>query len=220
MNIKQNFTYPLYNIIKIFNISVLFFIVIILLYICSNYIKISEVVAISIAKSNIDINNKKSNCSTDLNNTNARSNVTYTSTMLPPSTLLVYNGNNYSGGLLDSKFREGLTFSQLIIPLEKVKSNLPLKNNIILKKDSCIGFIIKNTPSGIPLPNIGITAYDNNGKAIKVLSTIENSTSDFFNIHLEKGRYILLAVATWLPAKEKITGYTIYNYLINIIDNR
>ena len=78
----------------------------------------------------------------------------------------------YSVDLVDSKFREGLTFSQLQIPLEKVKFNLTLKNNIYLINDSCIGPIIKNIPSDLPLPNIEITAYDCNGKSIKVLSTV------------------------------------------------
>ena len=64
----------------------------------------------------------------------------------------------YSVELVDSKFREGLTFSQLQKPLEKVKFNLTLKNNINLIDDSYIGPIIKNIPSDLPLPNIEITA--------------------------------------------------------------
>lgn len=140
--------------------------------------------------------------------------------VLPPKIVMMYNGKEYDvGNLINSKYREGITLSQLQIPPEKINTLLPNVSTTIVK-GSCLGFVIKNDPLALPPSSISANAYNIQGKAVNVLSTIEHSKSTFFNINLNQGKYILLVVATWLPGSEKVTGYEEYIYLINIVDGK
>jgi hypothetical protein len=135
---------------------------------------------------------------------------------LPPLIIMNYTGNLYCGTLSDYKYRVGMTFTQLQIPNKKVTTDLP-SNLIKIQKGGNVKFIINGFPKLVPPTNLAVGAYSaNNGTAIKLLNST-NSDSTEVKMDLPKGRYILLATATWLPRAEDITGYTIYKFLMNII---
>lgn len=135
---------------------------------------------------------------------------------LPPLIIMNYTGKVYCGSLSDYKYRVGMTFTQLQIPNKKVTTNLPSKL-IKIQNDSKVRFIINGFPKLLPPTNLAVGAYfANNGTAIKLLNST-NSDSTVVKMDLAKGRYILLATATWLPRAEDITGYTIYKFLVDII---
>jgi hypothetical protein len=134
--------------------------------------------------------------------------------ILPPNILMTYSGTEYQGGLISYKYRGGETFSQLGIPPEKVKANLP-SCLITVQKGSTVKFEIIGYPSVLPPSSLSVTAYSNTGKAVEVLTATQFSKSTF-PVNLDKGKYILLAVAVWLPRSEKVAGYVMYNYPIKV----
>ena len=68
-----------------------------------------------------------------------------------------------------------------------------------------------------------MTAYTEKGNPVKVLKVNEDKSKKetSFIIDLNEGKYILMAVATWLSegSKEVITGYVAYSYRVNVTAN-
>jgi hypothetical protein len=151
----------------------------------------------------------------NLNKTN-----TITSNVLPPKIFIVYNGKQHDfGDFFSSKFRAGSSFSQLQIPPERIISSIP-NNSVTVVNGSCLGFVIQNDSLTNAPSSLSVNAYNAQGHALKVLSEVEHSNSNFFNINLNEGKYILLVVATWLPAEQKVTGYVEYNFLIDVRNSK
>lgn len=156
-----------------------------------------------------------SNCANSSSIANSNSNESKVR-VLPPKIVMIYANKQYDGELSDSKYREGQTISELHIPPKNVSANLPSKI-VQVKEGSCIQFVIKGTPKLLPASSLAVTAYySNNGTAAKVLSAV-NSHSSIFKVTLDKGNYIYLAVATWLPGAEHVSGYVIYKFMVNVI---
>jgi hypothetical protein len=150
-----------------------------------------------------------------LNKTN-----TIIANVLPPKIFMIYDGKQYDTGyLFSSKYRAGSSFSQLQIPPERIISNIP-NNSLTVINGSCLGFVIQNDSLTKTPSSLSVNAYSAQGYALKVLSSVEHSKSNFFNVSLDEGKYILLVVATWLPADQKVTGYTDYNFLIDIRNSK
>jgi hypothetical protein len=108
----------------------------------------------------------------------------------------------------------------------------PLPNQIIpLKKNSSVNFIIKgnnNTPTKAQPNTMSVTAYNIKGMAVKLLNTTQQvGAKNMVVVNLDKGQYILLSVATWLPQKggnnnndnneNTIIGFVSYSYRINVV---
>ena len=156
-----------------------------------------------------------SNCTDSSSIANSNSNESKVR-VLPPKIVMIYANKQYDGELSDSKYRERQTISELHIPPKNVSANLPSKI-VQVKEGSCIQFVIKGTPKLLPASSLAVTAYySNNGTAAKVLSAV-NSHSSIFKVTLDKGNYIYLAVATWLPGAEHVSGYVIYKFMVNVI---
>lgn len=156
-----------------------------------------------------------SNCTDSSSIANSNSNESKVR-VLPPKIVMIYANKQYDGELSDSKYREGQTISELHIPPKNVSANLPSKI-VQVKEGSCIQFVIKGTPKLLPASSLAVTAYySNNGTAAKVLSAV-NSHSSIFKVTLDKGNYVNLAVATWLPGAEHVSGYVIYKFMVNVI---
>lgn len=134
---------------------------------------------------------------------------------LPPRIVMVYNGIQHPGVLVSYKYRHGYTFGQLDIPAEKVRALLP-SDVVNIKKGSFVQFFAKGDPAILPPSSLSIDAYTSQGKAAGVLN-ITKSTTSTFALNLNEGKYILLAVATWLPRSEDVTGYTIFSYMVNVV---
>jgi hypothetical protein len=134
---------------------------------------------------------------------------------LPPRIVMVYDGIQHRGVLVSYKYRHGYTFGQLDIPAEKVTALLP-SDMVNIKKGSIVRFFAKREPAILPSNSLSINAYTVQGKAVGVLNTTKAASSTF-SLNLQEGKYILLAVATWLPGSEDVTGYAIFSYMVNVV---
>ena len=134
---------------------------------------------------------------------------------LPPRIVMVYDGIQHRGVLVSYKYRHGYTFGQLDIPAEKVTALLP-SDVVNIKKGSIVRFFAKGEPAILPSSSLSINAYTSQGKAVGVLNTTKAASSTF-PLNLQGGKYILLAVATWLPGSEDVTGYAIFSYMVNVV---
>ena len=135
--------------------------------------------------------------------------------VLPPKFVMIYGGKAYQGKLSEAKFRGGETFSQLHIQPRNLTTNLPSKI-IKVREGSCVQFAIIGTPRLLSPSSLGVTVYDSiNGTAVKVLNVVGSHSA--FRVNLTRGNYILLAVGTWLPRSEHVSGYAIYKLVVDVI---
>jgi|SRR5437588_31576 hypothetical protein len=101
-------------------------------------------------------------------------------------------------------------------PPKNVTATLPFEM-VQIERISCVQFVIEGTLGKLPPSSLAVTAYiNNNGTALKVLSAV-NSQSTVFRVTLEKGAYILLAAATWLPGRKRVDGYVIYKFIVKVV---
>jgi hypothetical protein len=135
--------------------------------------------------------------------------------VLPPKFVMIYGGKVYKGKLSEAKFRGGETISQLHIQPKNLTTNLPSKI-VKVREGSCIQFAILGTPRLLPPSSLGVTVYDtNNGTAVRVLNVV--GSHSVFRVNLARGNYIFLAVGTWLPSSEHVSGYAIYKLVVDVI---
>jgi hypothetical protein len=135
--------------------------------------------------------------------------------VLPPKFVMIYGGKVYQGKLSEAKFRGGETISQLHIQPRNLTTNLPSKV-VKVRQGSCVQFAIIGTPRLLPPSSLGVTVYNsNNGTAVKVLNVVGSHSA--FRVNLARGNYILLAVGTWLPRSEHVSGYAIYKLVVDVI---
>ncbi len=104
-------------------------------------------------------------------------------------------------------------------PRSNITTILPNKT-ATLEKGSQVMFSIKDNPTPEAQPDsLSITAYSaDDGTPIKVLNVSSNK-KDTFDIDLDEGRYILLAIATWLPNEGNFLtteGYVSYAFRVNV----
>lgn len=158
-------------------------------------------------------NNGRSTCtiSAPLNANGSGLNVN----VLPPKILMNYAGIVYPGNLSEAKYRAGINFPELHIRPQNISANLP-SNIVHIKNGSCIQFVIVGTPKLLPPSSLAVTAYYAiNGTAAAVLDATDYDNT-IFRMNLNSGNYILIAVATWLPGSEDVTGYVIYKFVVSI----
>lgn len=104
-------------------------------------------------------------------------------------------------------------------PRSNITTILPNKT-ATLEKGSQVMFSVKDNPVPEAQPDsLSVTAYTtDDGAPIKVLS-VSNNKTDTFDIDLDKGKYILLATATWFPDEGNYLatgGYVSYAFRINV----
>ena len=135
--------------------------------------------------------------------------------VLPPKILMNYAGIVYPGNLSEAKYRAGINFPELHIRPQNISANLP-SNIVHIKNGSCIQFVIVGTPKLLPPSSLAVTAYYAiNGTAAAVLDATDYDNT-IFRMNLNSGNYILIAVATWLPGSEDVTGYVIYKFVVSV----
>lgn len=135
--------------------------------------------------------------------------------VLPPKILMNYADIVYPGDLSEAKYRAGINFPELHIRPQNVSANLP-SNIVHIKNGSCIQFVIVGTPKLLPPSSLAVTAYYAvNGTAAAVLDATDYDNT-IFRMNLNSGNYILIAVATWLPGSEDVTGYVIYKFVVSV----
>jgi hypothetical protein len=162
---------------------------------------------------------------------------------VPPQIVMEYEGKEYPGKLVryitnistsnstggSSQSLGGGTLTSA--SPDNITSPLPAQI-IPLKKNSSINFIIKgnnnNTPTKAQPNTMSVTAYNIKGMPVKLLNTTQQvGAKNIVVVNLDKGQYILLSVATWLPQKgsdnnnnkntNTIIGFVSYSYRINVV---
>jgi hypothetical protein len=89
-------------------------------------------------------------------------------------------------------------------------------------RNSNVEFIVNNNTNHAPddkPDSIAVTAYSIEGKPVKVLNATEESSSSSFAVNLDEGKYMLLAVATWLPNNyvDSLSWLLMYNFRVKVV---
>jgi hypothetical protein len=179
-----------------------------------------NIILIQNVNNKTDHNNQSASANSDNTTCSVSAPVTTNSSelkirVLPPKIVMNYASKIYNGELSEAKYRAGSTFNELHVSPQNITTNLP-SNVIHIQEDSCVQFLIKGTTKQLPPSSLAVTAYAaNTGTAVKVLNATNYDTS-IFRMSLNKGPYILLATATWLPGSEDVTGYVIYKFMASV----
>lgn len=79
--------------------------------------------------------------------------------------------------------------------------------------------VVGNPPPELQTSSVSATVYHMNGTAVGVLSVEDNSKNSIFDVDLKKGRYLILAVTTWLPNPDiylTTSGYVSYVFRVAV----
>lgn len=161
------------------------------------------------------------------------------SEMLPANIELNYNGSTFFGKLVDYKYREGFSYTQLKeeqktldIGDELISVDVPLienlskyipKDTITITNGSDLEFRIIEYPERMEPSSLSINSYqikEDYDKILqnpRVLHIADNQNEISFTLNLSPGRYLFVPTATWIPATpDQIAGYVMYAYHINV----
>ncbi|GKS62441.1 hypothetical protein YTPLAS21_18990 [Candidatus Nitrosocosmicus sp.] len=140
-----------------------------------------------------------------------------------PEIVLKYNNSVYKGELRSAVFASG-DVNDNIPSFEEDSPSITtiIPNQIInITQGEQIQLYIYENPKPEPQPNsFSSTLYHLNGTVSKILSLKDGDKMDTFTIDTDKGEYLLLAIATWLPNPDHYlttSGYVSYVFKINVI---
>ena len=141
----------------------------------------------------------------------------------PPEIIMTLDGKTYPGELRNFIWNSG-DVNDNLPAIEPTRSNITAivpNNTVTIEKGSQVKFAIKDNPAPEVQPDsLSVTAYTLNGNPYKVID-VSNNKTDTFDVDLNEGKYILLAVATWLPNEgtyQTIEGIVSRTYSINVTD--
>ena len=141
-----------------------------------------------------------------------------------PKIIMIYNNTEYDGTLDSYSF--GKTESMMSLPTsnDKITATIP-NQTIAVEQGSKLYFMMKGITLSEAQPDgVSATAYTISGEPADVLRVIDepnkrNKTISL-TVDLNRGEYILMATAIWLPEVQEnyqIAGYVSYSYRINVI---
>ncbi len=140
----------------------------------------------------------------------------------PPEIIMNLDDKAYPGELRNFVWNGGDVNDNFPVnepPRNNITAIIP-NNTATIEKGSQVRFAVKDNPSPEVQPDsLSVTAYTLEGYPSKVLNVSSNK-ADTFNVELDEGKYILLAVATWLPNEENYLtteGYVSYAYRIDVV---
>ncbi|MGD9671857.1 MAG: hypothetical protein AB7U98_00085 [Candidatus Nitrosocosmicus sp.] len=140
-----------------------------------------------------------------------------------PKIVLKYNNSVYKGELRSAVFASG-DVNDNMPSLEEDSPSITtmIPNQIInITQGEQIQLYIYENPKPELQPNsFSSTLYHLNGTVSKILSLKEGDKMDTFTIDIDKGEYLLLAIATWLPNPDNFlttSGYVSYIFRINVV---
>lgn len=140
-----------------------------------------------------------------------------------PKLMLEYNSTAYLGELRSAVFESGDVDNNMP-SLGDESSNITAiipEQRIDMLQNTPITIYVTENPQPENQPNsISVTAYYMNGTVSKILSLKEGEKFGTFNLDLNRGEYIFLAVATWLPDQDNYltaSGYVTYVFRANVL---
>ena len=161
------------------------------------------------------------------------------SEMLPANIELQYNGGIFFGKLVDYKYREGYSYSELKeeqrtfdIGDDLISVDVPLIENlskyiptdtITITNGSELKFRIIEYPERMEPSSLSINSYqikEDYDKILqnpRVLHIADNQNELSFSVNLSLGKYLFVSTATWIPdTPDQVAGYVMYAYHINV----
>lgn len=140
-----------------------------------------------------------------------------------PEIVLKYNDTIYNGVLRSAIFSSG-DVNDNMPSLENNSNNITNtipKQIINITHGEQIQLMVSENPMPELQPNsISSTLYHLNGNVSKILSLKEEDKMDTFIVDANKGEYLLLAIATWLPNPDNYlttTGYVSYLFRLSVV---
>lgn len=143
---------------------------------------------------------------------------------LAPKIIMIYNNTEYDG-ILDS-YSFGKTESMMSLPTanDKITATIP-NQTIAVEQGSKLYFMMKGITLSEAQPDgVSATAYTISGEPANVLRVIDEPNKSnktiSLTVDLNRGEYILMATAIWLPEVQEnyqIAGYVSYSYRIDVI---
>lgn len=147
----------------------------------------------------------------------------FSSTEGAPEMVLKYNNSIYHGELRSAIFASG-DVNDNMPSFEDESSNITaiIPEQIInITQNEQIQLLINENPRPELQPNsLSSTLYHKNGNVYKILSLKQEAKRDTFIIDADKGEYLLLTVATWLPNPDNYlttSGYVTYVFRVNVL---
>lgn len=141
-----------------------------------------------------------------------------------PKIIMIYNNTEYDG-ILDS-YSFGKTESMMSLPTanDKITATIP-NQTIAVEQGSKLYFMMKGITLSEAQPDgVSATAYTISGEPAGVLRVIDEPNKSnktiSLTVDLNRGEYILMATAIWLPEVQEnyqIAGYVSYSYRIDVI---
>ena len=141
-----------------------------------------------------------------------------------PKIIMIYNNTEYDGTLDSYSF--GKTESMMSLPTsnDKITATIP-NQTIAVEQGSKLYFMMKGITLSEAQPDgVSATAYTISGEPADVLRVIDEPNKSnktiSLTVDLNRGEYILMATAIWLPEVQEnyqIAGYVSYSYRINVI---
>ena len=137
----------------------------------------------------------------------------------PPKIVMVYHGKEYSGGLVGYSWEKTEVLNEIPEINANITAALPDAPQVVkVENNTSVKFKVEYINQTDALPDtLSVNVYSNDGVPIKVLDVSKNDKSTFM-IDLDKGQYVLVSTATWLPENNQvISGYVSYSYRINVM---
>ncbi len=137
----------------------------------------------------------------------------------PPKIVMVYNGKEYSGGLVGYSWEKTEVLDEIPEINGNITAALPDAPQVVkVENNTSVKFKVEYINQTDALPDtLSVNVYSNDGVPIKVLDVSKNDKSAF-TIDLDKGEYVLVSTAIWLPENNQvISGYVSYSYRINVM---
>ncbi len=139
-----------------------------------------------------------------------------------PEIVLKYNDTSYNGELRSAIFSSG-DVNDNMPSLENNSTNITAiipKQKINITQGGQIQLLVRENPKPELHPDsLSSTLYHLNGNVSKILSLKEEDKMDTFIVDADKGEYLLLAIATWLPNNDYLTtaGYVSYIFRLSVL---
>jgi hypothetical protein len=141
-----------------------------------------------------------------------------------PRIIMIYNNTGHSGNLDSYSFGKTESMTSLPTSNDKITETIPNQTTTV-KQGSKLYFVTKGITLSEAQPDgISATAYTVSGEPVDILKVVDEPNKSnktiSLTMDLNRGQYILLATAIWLPEEQEnnqIAGYVSYSYRINVI---
>ena len=138
----------------------------------------------------------------------------------PPKIIMTYDNQERDGQLMGYTYSNQETISELPeLNLANITSVSSDKSSARIDNETAISFELRGNPAPeARFDSLAVTAYTKEGTPVTVLGAASGNAT--YSIErLDRGEYVLIATATWIPEEnsEEISGYVVYGFRIDVV---